>query len=105
MATIETNRLELHELLATILGSRNVYFQPPSSIKMKYPAIVYSRSKIDDKNANNSVYVRNICYEIIVIDEDPDTKLIDEILELPKCKFDRSFSSDNLNHNVFTLYY
>ena len=76
MATIETNRLELHELLVTILGNRNVYFQPPSSIKMKYPAIVYSRSKIDDKNANNDV-----------------------------CKFDRSFSSDNLNHNVFTLYY
>ena len=37
-------RYELHEFLCEILGSRNVYFQPPESVKMKYPAIVYERT-------------------------------------------------------------
>ena len=39
-------RYELHEFLCEILGSRNVYFQPPESVKMKYPAIVYERTEI-----------------------------------------------------------
>ena len=29
-------RLKLHEELCDILGSRNVYFQPPETVKMKY---------------------------------------------------------------------
>ena len=39
------SRLELQDTLETILESRNVYFNPPESIKMNYPAIIY---KLDD---------------------------------------------------------
>ena len=34
-------RNDLQKLLVEVLGSKNVYFQPPESVKMKYPAIVY----------------------------------------------------------------
>jgi len=30
-------RLELQNLLENILGSRNVYFQPPENLKLNYP--------------------------------------------------------------------
>ena len=50
------SRLELHEALCKVLGSRNVYFQPPEDIKMNYPAIEYSRASIDNTFANNDVY-------------------------------------------------
>ena len=36
------NRLDLQALLEDLLGSRNVYYQPPESVKMNYPAIVYA---------------------------------------------------------------
>ena len=98
-------RLKLHELLCEILGSRNVYFQPPESLKMEYPAIRYSRGDIDNRYANNNPYIQSRQYEIIVIDRDPDSEIVSKISRLPKCSFNRHYISNNLNHDVFTLYY
>lgn len=100
------DRLELHEELCKLLGSRNVYFQPPESVKLNYPCIVYSRSGFNNRKANNKVYMSNKQYEIIVIERDPDSNLVDDILNhFPLCSFDRPYTSDNLYHNVLTLYY
>lgn len=99
------SRLELHEVLCELLGSRNVYFNPPASLNMKYPAIVYSRKTIDNTYANNNVYNQSDSYILTVIDEDPDSNIVRKVSLLPKCRFDRDFKSDNLNHTTFTLYY
>jgi hypothetical protein len=50
------SRLALHEIRCEILDSRNVYFQPPASVKMKYPAIVYGLEDIQNRFANDGVY-------------------------------------------------
>lgn len=99
------SRLELHTLFEDILGSRNVYFQPPESVKMKYDAIVYSRDDIENIFANNSVYSQYDTYEVIAIYEDPDSDLPKKISRLPLCRFDRHYIADNLNHDVFILYF
>lgn len=99
------SRLKLQTELEIILGSRNVYFQPPESIRMIYPAIVYSRARIDNRHANDFVYKQNDAYEVIVIDRNPDSEIVRKISKLPKCRFDRHYKADNLNHDVFTLYY
>ena len=98
-------RIDLQNVLEELLGSRNVYYQPPESLKMNYPAIVYSRKTIDNSYANNSVYKQNYAYEITVIDKHPDSEIVNKVSKLPTCRFDRHFKSDNLNHDVFTLYY
>jgi hypothetical protein len=98
-------RLELHEILCEKLGSRNVYFQPPESIKMKYPAIVYSLSDVVVRHANNANYNMHRVYDITIIDVNPDTTILDSILELPYTSFDRAFVSDNLNHFILTINY
>lgn len=99
------SRLELQTLLEKLLGSRNVYYQPPESIKMAYPAIRYTKTKMDSKYADDIKYSKMRCYEIIVIDSNPDNNVIDDILELPYSRFDRHYKSDNLNHDVITLYF
>lgn len=99
------SRLELQEMLEKLLGSRNVYYQPPASVKMKYPAIVYSRRRIENSCADNSVYKQDASYEIVVIDENPDSELVTKVSMLPKCSFDRHYTKDNLNHDVYTLYF
>ena len=99
------SRLELHEVLCEILGSRNVYSQPPESVKMQYPAIVYSRRGIESVHANNTVYIRNNSYELTLIHMDPDNDIVEKLAMLPTCKFDRHFVSDNLNHYTYTLYF
>ena len=99
------SRLNLHEELCKKLGSRNVYFQTPESMKMKYPAIRYSLANIDVNQANNKKYKQLKSYEIRLIDSDPDSLYFDAILDFQYCSFDRMYTADNLNHFIFTLYY
>lgn len=98
-------RLELNALLKTILGSDSVYFQPPASIKMTYPCIVYQRDYVKTVFANNSPYLHKNRYKITVIDKDPDSLIPAKIGDLMLCTFDRRYTSDNLNHDVYTLYF
>ena len=99
------SRLNLQTELETILGSRNVYYQPPESVKMKYPAIVYSRKNIDNIFADDTVYTQNHSYELTVIDPNPDSEIVMKVSRLPACTFHRHYTADNLNHDVFRLYY
>lgn len=99
------SRLDLQTKLETLLGNQNVYYQPPASVRMNYPAIVYSRSNIENRHADDDVYMQAYFYEVIVIDEDPDSEIVENVSKLPGCRFDRHYTSDNLNHDVFTLYY
>ena len=99
-------RLTLHGELCTILGSRNVYFQPPESVKMQYDAIRYELSGKDLKHANNKIYTSINQYDGVVITRNPDTTIPDEILaHFEMCSFGRPYTADNLNHYPFTLYY
>lgn len=99
------NRLNLQALMEELLGSENVYYQPPATVRMSYPAIVYSRKSIDNTHANNAAYLQSTSYEITVIDKNPDSDIVNKVSKLPTCRFDRHYTKDNLNHDVFTLYY
>ena len=100
------SRLKLHEEFCTILESKNVYFQPPESVKMEYPAIRYSASDPDQKSANNRNYSKTNKYEGVVIDHDPDSDISDKILaHFPMCRLGRPYPANGLNHFPFTLYY
>lgn len=99
------SREELHEILCNILGSRNCYFQPPSSKKMKYPCIRYELARITPTHADNIPYLSAKAYSLTYIDEDPDSDMPDKILKLPYCSFDRAYNADGLHHTVFTLFY
>lgn len=96
---------ELQSKLEKLLGSRNVYYQAPESLKMNYPAIRYSKKDITSTYANDGKYSKSNCYELIVIAKLPDHEVISKILDLPYSSYDRHYVSDNLNHDVITLYY
>lgn len=105
-------RLELHEKLLDIIvelsirereGSGHLYFQPPETVKIIYPAVVYSLLGMPIQHADNIPYKRAKQYQITAIDKDPDSSLPDKIAELPSVRFDRFFTSENLNHWVFTI--
>lgn len=99
----EQRRLELHEFLVELLGSRNVYYQPPESVRMCYPAIEYSRDDIRNNFANNGVYIQEYAYKITVIDEDPDSEIVDKVSRIPTARFERHFTVDGLNHDVYQI--
>lgn len=100
------SRLNLHEELCSVLGSRNVYYQPPSGVKMKYPAIRYSLDKRNLTYADGVVYNSRKAYQVIVIDTDPDSELPD-ILEtnFQAISFENNYVSDGLYHTVYVINY
>lgn len=101
-------RLELDALLRKVMKDvsrvENVYFQPPENLLLKYPAIIYSRSDIRNRPADDMVYSQFTFYDLSVIDKNPDSLLVYAVASLPRCKFGRHYKSDNLNHDTFTIF-
>jgi len=96
-------RLQLQSLLEGF--SEHVYFQPPSNVQMQYPCIVYERDTTDTEFADNVPYRHTKRYQVTVIDLDPDSAIPDKIAALPSCRHERFFVANNLNHDVFNLYF
>lgn len=98
-------RVELHRVLTATLGSSNVYYQPPESIKLKYPCIVYMLSGESDRHANNRPYSRFKRYNLIYITKDADDPMVDILDDLQYCTMDRMYVSDNLYHFAYSIFY
>lgn len=99
------SRIQLHELLVGLLKSKEVYFQPPSTVKMRYPCIVYTLDALDTEFGDNAPYTATKRYAVTVITKDPDSDLPDQVAMLPLCRMNRVYTADNLNHYVFELYF
>lgn len=102
---MSASRQKLHTELMLILKSKNVYYQPPESFKMNYPAIVYSRTDIDSTHANNEIYNQKIKYKVTVIDYDPDSQIVEKLMKHRYAVFDRHYAVKGINHDQFTMTY
>lgn len=101
------NRLNLDNKLREILGSTNVYYQPPESVKISYPCIIYELSDIPTEKADNSLYIINYRYTVTLIHRKEASELRDRLLLglQPYCSLNKIYTADNLYHYVFDVYY
>lgn len=99
-------RLELHDKLKELVGNDNVYFQPPASVLISYPCVIYNIGNGDVKRADNMVYSYVNSYDLIFIFKKPNIDIIEQVLgALPMCRMTRAYVADNLNHYAFSVYY
>lgn len=98
-------RQQLHDLLKVVLGSSNVYFQPPPSKQMAYPCIVYQRDSAQIEFAGNRPYSYTQRYQVTLIDQNPDSAIRAKIAALPMVSVSTFFAVSGLNHDVFVLYF
>lgn len=103
-------RPALHDILCGVLGGPfpdgdRCYFEPPADKEMSYPCIKYNHSNDQDTFADNVHYMSSKRYTVMIIDEDPDSKIPERLKELPYCSSDRNYAVDGLNHFVYTLFY
>lgn len=96
-------RLQLQDLLESITDT--VYFQPPANVSLTYPCIIYKRDSARTEFADNNPYSHKLRYQVTVIDKNPDSELPAKVAALPMCLFDRFYTADNLNHDVFNLFF
>lgn len=97
------SRIELHNTLKQLLGADNVYYQPPENLKIKYPAIIYTKKDIEKYNANDRPYFMSVDYTITVISSMPDNPVINKILNLEGSEYERYYYINSLNHDVINM--
>lgn len=95
----------LRSIVKQRCGSENVYYQPPANLRLKYPCICYKREKIRSPKADDRVYIQTFHYSVTVIDTKPDSEMIAAMSMLERAAYDRNFVSDNLYHDVFSVWY
>jgi len=57
------------------------------------------------KHADDKPYYTKTKYLITIIDKNPDSEIPNEVAKLPLCIFDRFYTVDNLNHDVYKLFF
>jgi hypothetical protein len=87
------------------LGSDYVYFQPPANVQLQYPCIIYHRDFANTAFADNDPYRYTKRYMVTVVDRDPDSAIPDKVANLPMCVVNRFYTADDLNHDVFNLFF
>lgn len=101
--SLEDRRLSLQATLEAIPGIKKVYYQPPASIHLQYPCIIYSLDDDDKVYANGSPYLNRVKFSILVITKDPlPEEMMSVLNSLPYVSFSRHYTSDNLHHYSYT---
>ena len=104
-------RIDLHKILCGVMSEftepaeKHVYFQPPETVKLRYPCLIYRLSGDSPTFADNTRYFGHKRYLITIIDRNPDSQIPDKIAALPYCSFDRFYTADDLNHFTYNLYF
>ena len=101
----QSRREQLQNLLETILGTKNVYFQPPEGLNISYPAIVYNLESVATDFASDRPYKLHDRYQIQYIDRSPISAVPRKIQELPMTRFTSHFVTDGLNHYNHVTYF
>ncbi len=98
-------RLQLQSFLEALTTPDKVYFQPPASLQMVYPCIVYQRDYRKTQFADNSPYRHTPRYQVTAISRTPDNPVLEKLATIPMCVQVRTFFANGLNHDVFELYF
>lgn len=100
---MKLSRLNLHAVLESIIGNENVYFQPPTSTRIKYPCIIYNLAGIPKKYADNKSYIKHYEYTVTYIDQNPDNDIVDKLSDLQYTELTKSFATQGLYHYVYSI--
>ena len=102
---MDQRRIAFDDRLHTAFDNlAHIYYQPPESVRMEYPAIRYRRSYVDITHADNVPYLHDYSFEVTVIDRNPDSVITAALLKFPRCRYNRTYVSENLYHDVLTIY-
>lgn len=101
----ESRRLILQSKLEELLGSDRVYYQPPESITLKYPCILYTPDPFYSRKADNTSYITYNRYHVQHIYKQINGSLYSDIMSTFKhVSHDQRHIVDSLYHDEYTIY-
>lgn len=104
---MEASRRVIQDILSGVMEEcgeePHVYFQPPESIKLVYPCIIYHISNIDTLYSSNLPYAHFISFETKYISKDSTSKVPNRLLKLPRSRFNTYYTAEKLHHYSYTI--
>ena len=100
-----SRRIEFNSILVGVLGSNNVYYQPPKDSVMQYPCIVYELDDAHRRAADNGAYSWIPRYQVTFLRHEVDSPVSQKLAMLPTSSFSRHFATSGVNHDVFAIYH
>ena len=99
-------RVDIQEKFKFLLGSNNVYYQPPANLRMKYPAIVYSLDGLDVKRFDNTRLINKNCFSVTHIYRNESENLVETMLKnFEYISFDNRSIVDGIYNDHYTIYW
>ena len=98
----------LRDELYSLDISNNVYYNPPTSIRMSYPCFRFAENNTYTIRADNVAYLNHRRWVItyITTDEEEVETVINRMLNhFMMCNNETVYKADNLIHIVFNLYF
>lgn len=99
------SQTDLQAYFLDVIGIPNAYFQPPSGEMIKYPCIIYYLESYTPIFADNKKYNVNTRYSVRLVDRNPNSEYVSKINSMEYSGFDRHYTSDNLHHWVWDIYF
>ena len=91
-------------MLVDLTSIKELYFEPDSDHKLKYPCLIYKRVPTP-RHANDNVYVYQTVYDVQLIESEFESERFHKMFSIPRCIYDRTFKKDGLYHHNFTIHY
>lgn len=83
----------------------NIYFEPPRSISVKTPNILYKLDRSKPIYGDNKAYVDIAEYTVIFRTKEPCCIIHNDLLKLGQSSFVSKYTKDGLNHYQYKIYY
>lgn len=96
---------DVDEAKLNLLLSR-VYLDPPPEFKLKYPCLILDDDGMKTVRADDRVYKKDNKRKLVYVTRNPDCDdLIDALLSLNYCSYDRMLIADNLYQHHLSIYF
>lgn len=95
------SRMKLSKFLNEICP--NTYFQPPPTVRLKYPCFVYRKTKLETVNADNAPYILHTRYTVTYIDHNPDSGIPEMLAMTSGFTHEGQITKDNLYQDTFSV--
>ena len=97
-------RLLFHSKLSSVLPGVALFFSKPPDTELVYPCVIYTRSRAKALHANGKKYSVRPMFTCVLMTNLPDDHLFNILENMSLSTHDRSYLSDDINHDVFTIY-
>ena len=102
-----SKRMLIRDILMKAIQKSNedykLFYNPTSNTTLTYPCILYKRTGIRQRHADNICYHSHEVYQVTIIDKRVGTPILPQLLENQYCVYENEFIVDNMHQTILKI--